>query len=163
MHCMQTLCIHADRADSDHFPLCLELTSSESTQPNFVPSEGDPRKRLKWDKRCLNAYQAELVGSGCMRDMQSAMHSLHMRDGVDAASKFSEALLNIAKAAGMRMSNARSGAKRALSQQKPCFYSKCRQLKASVQATRAAGAAANSPELCQARAAFNKGARCKRR
>ena len=120
MHCMQTSCVHADRADFDHFSLRLKLTSSKPTQPSAMPSNGDTCKRIKRDKHCLIAYQAELVGSGCMRDMQSAMHSRDMRDGAHAASKLSEALLlNIANAAGMRMSNAHSGAKRALSRQKP--------------------------------------------
>ena len=84
-----------------------------------MPSSGDPCKRLKWDKHCLDAYQAVLVGGGCMRDMQPAMHSLDLGDGANAASKLSEALLNIVKAAGMRLANAHSGGVRALSRQKP--------------------------------------------
>ena len=156
---LSSLHVHSDRSDSDHFPLCVSLNVCEVAQSVAASGEVGSCARLRWDRRRLDAYQEGLLDDACFSDLQSVMYSLDVGNGADA-----HVLLINAKAVGMRAGRVcLSGSKRVLSRQKPWFDSECRELKGAVKAVRAAGATVNSAELQQARAAFKKVARRKRR
>ena len=161
---LSSLHVHSDRNDSDHYPMHLCLNVCEVAQSMAASGEVGSCARLRWDRRHLDAYQEGLLDDACISNLRSVIHSLDVGNGADAARSMKHVLLSTAKAVGMRAGRAcLSSNRRVLSRQKPWFDSECRELKCAVKAARAAGAAVNSAELQQARAAFKKVARRKRR
>ena len=161
---VNSLYVHGDRADSDHFPLCVCLSVCEVSRSGGAIGTVGSCRRLKWDRRGIEAYQEGLLDSSCMTGFQSVQHCLDSSDVTGATAHLRRVLLGSAEAAGMKAKNVCiSGTKRVFSRQKPWFDDQCRQLKAAVKAERAAGASVASARLRQARAAFKKAARRKRR
>ena len=163
---LQSLHVDDSRLDSDHYPLRLAFKHCSLLPPAATTGVMSTYPRLRWDRECLDDYQAHLFDQDCVTGMRSVMNHLVSGEGADAAGLMRQTLMSTAELAGMKAKQVKisnSGAHRVKPVHKPWFDSECKQLKAAVGAARAAAQTVHSAEVKAARAAFNKAARRKRR
>ena len=163
---MRSLHVDASRHDSDHYPLQVVFQNCTVPQPAVITGALHTYPRLRWDGECCDDYQSRLLGDQCMTGMRSIMGHLASGDSASAAGLMRETLLSTAKLAGMRARQVKLGRASACRSglvRKPWFDDECKRLKDAVGAARAAEQSVHNPGLREARAAFNRAARRKRR